>query len=132
MYANSSYSAFPDCYFWRAHYERVLLHRIFAKLACFRDEILPILAINQKTLSWVEGITKNCNGNTDFSNNPHNREKLEDSLISQNNDEILVGRTGLEPATFCTSSRCPNRARLPAPELVYFLFRYIATSSLSL
>src|SRR5271157_5279013 len=118
MYANSSYSAFPDCYFWRAHYERVLLHRIFA--------------INQKTLSWVEGITKNCNGNTDFSNNPHNREKLEDSLISQNNDEILVGRTGLEPATFCTSSRCPNRARLPAPELVYFLFRYIATSSLSL
>jgi post-segregation antitoxin (ccd killing protein) len=29
--------------------------------------------------------------------------------------ESEVGRTGLEPATFCTSSRCPNRARLPAP-----------------
>jgi post-segregation antitoxin (ccd killing protein) len=26
----------------------------------------------------------------------------------------LVGRAGFEPATFCTSSRCPNRARLPA------------------
>ena len=30
----------------------------------------------------------------------------------------MVGRTGLEPATFCTSSRCPNRARLPAPLLL--------------
>ena len=44
----------------------------------------------------------------------------------------LVGRTGLEPATFCTSSRCPNRARLPAPAIVYFRFLYIATSSFSL
>ena len=26
----------------------------------------------------------------------------------------LVGRAGFEPATFCTSSRCPNRARRPA------------------
>ena len=26
----------------------------------------------------------------------------------------MVGRAGFEPATFCTSSRCPNRARLPA------------------
>jgi post-segregation antitoxin (ccd killing protein) len=26
----------------------------------------------------------------------------------------VVGRTGFEPVTFCTSSRCPNRARLPA------------------
>ena len=26
----------------------------------------------------------------------------------------VVGRAGFEPATFCTSSRCPNRARLPA------------------
>ena len=89
-------------------YERVLLHRIFRKLDCFRDEILPILARNQKTQSWVESITENCNGITDFSNNSHNREKLENSLFSQNNDEMLVGRTGLEPATFCTSSRCPT------------------------
>ncbi len=26
----------------------------------------------------------------------------------------VVGRTGFEPATFCTSSRCPNRTRRPA------------------
>ncbi len=26
----------------------------------------------------------------------------------------VVGRTGFEPATFCTSSRRPNRARRPA------------------
>ncbi|MFX0203837.1 MAG: type II toxin-antitoxin system CcdA family antitoxin, partial [Candidatus Hodarchaeota archaeon] len=25
----------------------------------------------------------------------------------------VVGRAGFEPATFCTSSRCPNRARRP-------------------
>ena len=30
-------------------------------------------------------------------------------------ENSMVGRTGFEPATFCTSSRCPNRARLPAP-----------------
>ena len=50
-------------------YERVLLHRIFRKLDCFKDEILPILARNQKTLMWVDGITENRNGITDFSNN---------------------------------------------------------------
>ena len=26
----------------------------------------------------------------------------------------VVGRTGFEPATFCTSSRCPNQTRRPA------------------
>ena len=59
------------------------------------------------------------------------------SNINQvNNDDFsiksdrLVGRTGFEPVTFCTSSRCPNRARLPALiELVYLCFGYIATSS---
>ena len=91
-----------------SNYERVLLHRIFRKLDCFKNEILPILARNQKTLMWVEGITNNRNGITDFSNNDVNRKKLENSLFSQNSDEIVVGRTGLEPATFCTSSRCPT------------------------
>jgi hypothetical protein len=62
------------------NYERVLLHRIFAKLDCFRDEILPILAINQRTLSWVEGITKNCNGITDFSNNSQKPRKARGQL----------------------------------------------------
>lgn len=28
--------------------------------------------------------------------------------------KALVGRAGFEPASFCTSSRRPNRARLPA------------------
>ena len=28
--------------------------------------------------------------------------------------KLRVGRTGFGPATFCTSSRCPNQARRPA------------------
>ena len=97
-----------------SNYERVLLHRIFRKLDSFKEDVLPILARNERTSSWTESITGNCNGITNNSNNVKGGEKLENSLFSQNNDEILVGRTGLEPATFCTSSRCPNRARLPA------------------
>ncbi len=91
-----------------SNYERVLLHRIFRKLDCFKEDILPILAKNERTVSWAERITGNCNKITNDSNNVHSREKLENSLFSQNNDEMLVGRTGLEPATFCTSSRCPT------------------------
>ena len=34
--------------------------------------------------------------------------------LNQKTNPNLMGRAGLEPATFCTSSRCPNRARLPA------------------
>jgi len=37
---------------------RALLHKIFKKLDSFKGEILPILAINQKTLWWVESIIK--------------------------------------------------------------------------
>ena len=33
------------------------------------------------------------------------------------NMRIVVGRTGFGPATFCTSSRCPNQARRPAHTL---------------
>ena len=112
-----------------SNYERVLLHRIFKKLDCFKEEILPILAKNERTSSWAEGITENCNKITNNSNNVHSREKLENSLFSQSNDEILVGRTGLEPATFCTSSRCPTELDYRPAGLIYFRFRYIATSS---
>ena len=34
--------------------------------------------------------------------------------LNQKTNPNLMGRAGFEPATFCTSSRCPNRARLPA------------------
>ena len=112
-----------------SNYERVLLHRIFRKLDCFKEDILPILAKNERTSLWAEGITENCNKITEYSNNVHIGEKLENSLFSQNNDEILVGRTGLEPATFCTSSRCPTELDYRPAGLFYFRFRYIATSS---
>ena len=36
------------------------------------------------------------------------------TCVSTSQQPRLVGRAGFEPATFCTSSRCPNRARLPA------------------
>jgi hypothetical protein len=42
---------------------------------------------------------------------------------------VLVGRTGLEPVTFCTSSRCPTELDYRPAGLFYFRFRYIATSS---
>ena len=32
-----------------SNYERVLLHRIFRKLHCFKEDILPILAKNERT-----------------------------------------------------------------------------------
>ena len=112
-----------------SNYERVLLHRIFRKLDYFKEEILPILARNERTSSWAEGITENCNKITEYSNNVHFGEKLENSFSSQNSDEILVGRTGLEPATFCTSSRCPTELDYRPAGLIYFRFRYIATSS---
>ncbi len=111
-----------------SNYERVLLHRIFRKLDCFKEDILPILAKNERTSSWAEGITRNCNKITNISNNVHSREKLGNSLFSQNNDEILVGRTGLEPATFCTSSRCPTELDYRPIGIVYLHFQYIATS----
>jgi hypothetical protein len=34
--------------------------------------------------------------------------------IPINKEDLVVGRTGFGPATFCTSSRCPNQARRPA------------------
>jgi hypothetical protein len=34
----------------------------------------------------------------------------------------VVGRTGFGPATFCTSSRCPNQARRPAHVLLCYKF----------
>ena len=68
-----------------SNYERVLLHRIFRKLDCFRDEILPILARNQKTRSWVENVTVNCNRVIGFSNSARNNEMLPNDLFFQNN-----------------------------------------------
>ena len=44
----------------------------------------------------------------------------------------LVGRAGFEPATFCTSSRCPNRARLPALAVCLDLRRILGFSELAL
>ena len=51
-------------------------------------------------------------------------KSLEQLIESQNNcflgeasfgkEGSMVGRTGFEPATFCTSSRCPNQTRRPA------------------
>ena len=71
-----------------SNYERVLLHRIFRKLDCFRVEILPVLARNQRTLSWVERITENCNRITNFSNITINDKMLQNSLILQNNEKL--------------------------------------------
>ena len=35
----------------------------------------------------------------------------------------MVGRTGFGPATFCTSSRCPNQARRPAHTFSTIFYR---------
>jgi hypothetical protein len=39
---------------------------------------------------------------------------LSEGSLSPKRESSLVGRTGFEPATFCTSSRCPNQTRRPA------------------
>ena len=91
------------------NYERVLLHRIHKKLDFFRDNVLPALWRNQKTASWVESITENCNRITNFSNDATKPAKLQNSLFSQNSRKGMVGRPGLEPGTFCVSGRCPTK-----------------------
>jgi hypothetical protein len=91
------------------NYERVLLHRIFKKLDNFRYNVLPVLASNPKTLMWAASITENCNGITENSNYIVKTENLKNRLFSQNKGEKVVGRAGIEPATFCTSSRCPTK-----------------------
>ena len=47
-------------------------------------------------------------------------------------ESSLVGRAGFEPATFCTSSRCPNRARLPALAVCLDLRLILGFSELAL
>jgi hypothetical protein len=39
---------------------------------------------------------------------------LSEGSLYGKRESSMVGRTGFEPATFCTSSRCPNRTRRPA------------------
>ena len=64
-----------------SNYERVLLHRIYKKFDCFREEILPILARNKKTRLYVDAITENSNEITKFSNILKNKELLKNSLF---------------------------------------------------
>ena len=73
-----------------SNYERVLLHRIYKKLDCFRDEILPILAKNNRTRLYVETITENSNAITKFSNS-----KLSSNQVSFEN--YKCGRRDLNP-----------------------------------
>ena len=71
-----------------SNYQRVLLHRIFRKLEFFKCETLPILARNQKTRSWVENVTVNCNRITGFCNIARNDEMLPNSLFFQNSGKL--------------------------------------------
>ena len=48
--------------------ENGLVHRINKKLDYFKNELLPILSANEKTLAWVENVTNNSNV-TQSSNN---------------------------------------------------------------
>lgn len=47
-------------------------------------------------------------------NKQNNRFSLSEGSLSPKRESSMVGRTGFEPATFCTSSRCPNQTRRPA------------------
>ena len=38
-----------------------------------------------------------------------NRFSLSEGSLAPKGEFLVVGRTGFEPATFCTSSRCPNQ-----------------------
>lgn len=80
-----------------SNYERVLLHRIYKKLDCFRDEILPILAKNNRTRLFYETITENSNRVTNFSNKTKNNKLLKNSLFSQNSDKLMWTGGDLNP-----------------------------------
>ena len=80
-----------------SNYKRVLLHRIYKKLDCFREEILPILARNNRTRSYVESITENSNI-TKFSNISKNNEQLKNSLFLQNSDKMKWTGGDLNPS----------------------------------
>ena len=43
-----------------------------------------------------------------------NEQRPQNNNVNVCEANFVVGRVGFEPTAFCTSSRCPNRARLPA------------------
>ena len=52
---------------------------------------------------------------------------LSQGSLYDKRESSMVGRTGFEPATFCTSSRCPNRTRRPALQPfqdVFLVFKF--------
>ena len=91
-----------------SNYESVLLHRIYKKLDYLRDEILPVLANNNKTRLHLETVTENSNDIIEFSNKLRNKELLKTSLFSQNSDKMKWTGGDLNPSrsgdiTFVTS-----------------------------
>jgi post-segregation antitoxin (ccd killing protein) len=59
--------------------------------------------------------------------------QLSNQQSTQNQLPIeMVGRTGFGPATFCTSSRCPNQARRPAHCNILFVADIFKSAAINL
>jgi hypothetical protein len=55
-------------------------------------------------------VTENALNNILSQIEPQNNLfSLSEGSLSPKRESSVVGRTGFEPATFCTSSRCPNQ-----------------------
>jgi hypothetical protein len=113
------YLRFPEKF--GSDYSYVLKHKIKSKVQILNKELALLSNAGFLNLTDFSKITE-------FRKISQKTEVLENSSDSQNNDEILVGRTGLEPATFCTSSRCPTELDYRPIGIVYLHFQYIATS----
>ncbi len=87
-----------------ADYSYVLKYKIKNKVKALNEELELLCRAGLIEFSKI----------TEFSKISQKSGKLEKSLLLQNSDDNVVGRTGFGPATFCTSSRCPNQARRPA------------------
>ena len=76
-------------------------------------------------------VTENALNNILNKIKPQNNHfSLGEDTLSPKRQSLMVGRTGFEPATFCTSSRCPNRTRRPAHSQFRMFFWYLSFSFL--
>ena len=87
-----------------------------------RPELL--LKAREMKVNLSKILEKSAETMIEHQNNPLS---LSEGSLFAKRESSMVGRTGFEPATFCTSSRCPNRTRRPALQPfqdVFLVFKF--------
>ena len=93
--------------------------KIKGKKAQVQITLLPEVIIKARNLGLnISKITENSLKQAiialEQTKSQSNRFSLSEDSLFGKRESSVVGRTGFEPATFCTSSRCPNQTRRPA------------------